>query len=80
MIDWDKLIEERNVWVARNFPNARTPLDSFLGCIEELGELVYYLDQFCLIKGWDYENIVEDTWHTVSQRDWINNSIDGSAA
>jgi hypothetical protein len=169
MIDWDKLIEERNVWVERNFPNARTPLDSFLGCIEELGELthaelkmsqgirgdhkahiaaaqdavgdlsvylmgimnwskftpgvyhdfpkpknsddcickvlvnlgridraseighhglinrgidsiVYYLEQFCLIKGWDYENIVQDTWHTVSQRDWINNAIDGSAA
>lgn len=41
MIDWDKIIEERNAWVAHNFPKARTPLDSFLGCIEELGELTH---------------------------------------
>jgi hypothetical protein len=49
MIDWDKLIEERNVWVARNFPNARTPLDSFLGCIEELGELTSEVTTRCTL-------------------------------
>lgn len=167
MINWDTLIEERNEWVARNFPRARTPLDSFLGCVEELGELthaelkaaqgirgsieahelkakdaigdlsvylmglmnwakftpgvyrdfqapknsddclcqivvhlgridraaaighaglvnrsidgiVYYLRQFCNLKGWDYEVIVADVWHEVKQRDWIANAEDGS--
>jgi hypothetical protein len=38
-LDWNALLEERNAWVARNFPNAVQPLESVLGVNEEFGEL-----------------------------------------
>lgn len=41
MIDWDRLIEERNAWVAHNFPDTPSPDGSMLGVIEELGELCH---------------------------------------
>lgn len=41
-LDWDKLVEERNAWVAHNFPNSGEPLTSVLGVIEELGELTHH--------------------------------------
>ena len=160
-LDWDKLVEERNAWVAHNFPDpdgSRTPLDSILGCIEELGELTHhhlkqvqsirgtneeheiggkdavgdlsvyllgvmsfydvrpilapyrlvrdpdlclrklagavgtladgaqfyrshaqycvnavvdFLGDYCHARGWDYEQIVQETWDEVKKRDWI---------
>lgn len=43
MIDWFKLVQERNAWVARNFPTEdEIPgRESILGCIEEHGELAH---------------------------------------
>lgn len=41
MIDWQKLIDERNAWVEHNFPNTPSPDGSILGVIEELGELCH---------------------------------------
>jgi NTP pyrophosphatase (non-canonical NTP hydrolase) len=38
--DWDKLIEERNAWIAHNFPGPDMP-NTMLGVIEELGELTH---------------------------------------
>lgn len=38
MIDWPKLVQERNEWVERNFPDSYKT-DTLLGVIEELGEL-----------------------------------------
>lgn len=29
------------------------------------------LDAYCVIRGWDYEAIVLETWARVSKRDWI---------
>lgn len=42
-VDWDTLIEERNVWVEHNFPDRHIPDpgESIQGCIEELGELTH---------------------------------------
>ena len=56
-MNWQQMVEERNVWVARNFPDPdgnRTPLDSVLGCIEEIGELTHHhLKQAQSIRGTD---------------------------
>lgn len=43
MIDWEKLIEERDAWVAHNFPvpTVPDPGESLMGMIEELGELTH---------------------------------------
>lgn len=46
-MDWDKLIEERNEWVAKNFepgnyfPSTEVQIDTVLGCVEEVGELAH---------------------------------------
>jgi hypothetical protein len=156
---WKQLIEERNVWIAHNFPDGPVE-ETMVGVIEELGELahhdlkesqdirgtrdehdieamdavgdltVYLLgvmnhfdvmpvplkslvhkprdrnqalmilagavgsicvswnvsskkdaeyhisrivmlcEQYCHLRGWDYDNIVITTWNKVSKRDW----------
>jgi NTP pyrophosphatase (non-canonical NTP hydrolase) len=32
---------------------------------------VYHLKHYCVLREWDYEEIVEETWERVKQRDWI---------
>lgn len=39
-IDWKTLVEERDEWVAKNFPDSYKT-DSLLGVVEELGELAH---------------------------------------
>lgn len=47
MIDWKRLVEERNEWVAKNFdkgdefPGSEVQVDTVLGCVEEIGELTH---------------------------------------
>lgn len=36
------------------------------------------LDQYCQLRGWDYEQIVQETWNRVKKRDWIENPQDGN--
>lgn len=151
-MEWKRLIEERNAWVAKNFPNPHIPDpgESILGCIEELGELAHAhlkkaqnirgdaeqhdvdakdavgdltvyllgvmakvgppavrsvpstpteahtlfklatcvgalakrksrydveqivgtLERYCFQRGWDYEEVVNQVWKKVKQRDW----------
>lgn len=40
-------------------------------------DLLALMKEFCRHFEWDYEAIVEDTWHGVSQRDWIAFPGDG---
>jgi len=42
-LDWPALVEDRNAWVAHNFPNSTLPNpgESVLGCLEEAGELAH---------------------------------------
>lgn len=169
-MDWERLIAERNEWVAHNFPDNKLPRpqETTLGLIEEIGELahshlkelqnirgtaeehqanakdavgdatVYLLGvlsfhgvvpdesrlptffiakldspqgcifqaskwagqvgeltnefsaerktgriavalrSYCQLRGWDYEQIVTETWAKVSKRDWIENPQDGN--
>jgi NTP pyrophosphatase (non-canonical NTP hydrolase) len=39
-IDWETLVEERDKWVAKNFPDSYKT-DTLLGVVEELGELAH---------------------------------------
>lgn len=159
---WKDLVEQRNTWIAHNFPNSDKE-DTILGVVEEYGELTHavlkdkqsirgshdqhvedmkdaigdmsvylmgvmsystlvprtgtgfpYLDtvtqvilamsrpvsmichfqfkpqvlhpmedlvgmmlRFCELQGWDYYDLVEDTWLGVSQRDWLKFPGDG---
>lgn len=60
-LDWDKLVKERDEWVARNFPEQRldTPVDeSLIGVIEEVGELAHaHLKAAQGIRGSEEEHI-----------------------
>lgn len=41
-MNWQKLVDERNEWVARNFPDEQgRPEQSVFGVVEELGELAH---------------------------------------
>lgn len=37
---------------------------------DAIGDLTVFLSRFCERRGWDYQQIVEQTWAKVSQRDW----------
>lgn len=38
---------------------------------DAVGDLLIYLISFCTSKGYDLEEVLEDTWEQVKQRDWI---------
>lgn len=44
---------------------------------DAIGDLLIYMTDFCERKGWSMQEIVEDTWDTVKQRDWTKNKKDG---
>src|SRR4051812_17474924 len=55
-LDWDQLVDERNAWVAHNFPDMVRG-QSVFGVIEELGELCHSnLKQEQSIRGSDAEH------------------------
>lgn len=60
-LDWDQLIDERNEWVAKNFPSYEGEIpgrDSILGCFEELGELAHaHLKEKQGIRGTKEEHV-----------------------
>lgn len=61
-MDWDKLIAERDIWIAHNFPNPSRPDpgESVWGCVEELGELTHaHLKEKQNIRGTGEEHQTE---------------------
>ena len=39
--------------------------------------IVYHLHMYCQAQGWNYEEIVTETWTKVSQRDWVTDPVAG---
>ena len=37
---------------------------------DAVGDIFIFLSGFCCRKGWDLQEIIEETWAEVSQRDW----------
>jgi NTP pyrophosphatase (non-canonical NTP hydrolase) len=46
----------------------------------QVAGIPYLLTCLCAWFGWDYEQIVEETWDHVKQRDWTKNKQDGDAS
>lgn len=46
---------------------------------DAIGDLLIYMADFCERKGWSMQEIVEDTWNVVKQRDWTRNKDTGVA-
>ncbi len=44
-----------------------------------INNIIHYLQDFCHHRGWDYEQIVMDTWGHVKERDWNKHREDGAA-
>jgi hypothetical protein len=40
-------------------------------------QIVYWLRRYCQFREWDYEQIVQETWDRVKQRDWIADPMSG---
>lgn len=37
---------------------------------DAVGDLIVYLAHYCSVRGFDLEDIVNETWEKVSKRDW----------
>lgn len=44
---------------------------------DAIGDLSIYLLNYCSSRGWDYEQIVHDTWEVVKRRDWKKYPFNG---
>lgn len=101
-MDFRQLQAEQAKWAEHNFGD-QPPEISFLGVVEEVGELAHtilkrkqgirtsedheakgkdavgdiliFLADFCTRSGWDLQEIIEQTWAEVSQRDWKANPV-----
>ena len=43
---------------------------------DAIGDIIIYLCDYCSSRGFDFHEIVEQTWERVKQRDWKNNPND----
>lgn len=48
--------------------------DGVQKCIDVV---LFYLDKFCELQHWKLEEVVQETWDEVKQRDWVENRVDG---
>jgi len=44
---------------------------------DAVGDIMIYLIGFCNIKGYDLEEILQETWDQVKKRDWQKNKENG---
>ncbi len=44
---------------------------------DAIGDITVFLADVCSAYGWDYQEIVENVWNTVKQRNWNNNKTNG---
>ncbi len=44
---------------------------------DAVGDMLVYLADFCSRRGWDLQEIIEQVWHRVSQRDWKKDPVRG---
>ena len=44
---------------------------------DALGDLMIYMADLCYLRGFDFEEIVRETWQKVSQRDWTKDPKKG---
>lgn len=67
-VTWQRLVSERNEWVAKNFPGPDMP-NTMLGVIEEMGELVHHhLKEDQNIRG-------DDKYHQDEAQDAIGDLV-----
>lgn len=45
--------------------------------VYDIEQVIRYCEEYCHMRGWDYEAIVRETWAEVSKRDWIKFPGDG---
>ncbi len=44
---------------------------------DAVGDIMVYLVHYCTLKGWNLQEILDETWAHVKKRDWQKNSKDG---
>jgi NTP pyrophosphatase (non-canonical NTP hydrolase) len=44
---------------------------------DAVGDVIIYLLDYCNLMGWDAEQILNETWNHVKQRDWKSNPETG---
>lgn len=44
---------------------------------DAVGDITLFLSAYCIARGWDYQQIIEEVWGRVSKRDFIVDPING---
>jgi len=55
----------------------RTNEDHTSDAKDAIGDILIYLMNYCAIRGFNIEDIVETTWEEVRNRDWAKNKENG---
>lgn len=58
----------------------RTSEDHDANARDAVADIVIFLADYCSAQGYDFEQIVQETWDKVKQRDWKADSAKGSPA
>ncbi len=46
---------------------------------DAVADCIIYLTDYCARRGWNLDEILQETWNQVKQRDWNKNRQDGSS-
>lgn len=44
---------------------------------DAIGDMLVFMSDYCTAQGYDLQDILEETWREVSQRDWIKYPTNG---
>ncbi|MAF43034.1 MAG: hypothetical protein CMI54_02530 [Parcubacteria group bacterium] len=51
----------------------RTEEDHVALAKDSIGDIIIFLADYCTVRGFDFEEIVQETWNMVKKRDWKKN-------
>jgi NTP pyrophosphatase (non-canonical NTP hydrolase) len=71
-------VGELNHALLKQWQGIRTNENHEENAKDAIGDILIFLIQLCVLRGWSFEEIVEQTWSAVQQRDWKRNSVDGN--
>jgi NTP pyrophosphatase (non-canonical NTP hydrolase) len=53
------------------------PLNHAASARDAVGDIVIFLSCYCILRGFDFQMILEETWAAVKKRDWVKYPGDG---
>ena len=51
--------------------------DHIANAKDAVGDIMVYLADYCNARGWDMQEILDETWAKVRERDWVKDPVRG---